>query len=114
MLTGRGGVPISECVLAAMLAFEKHMPDLAARAAEALELAHRSAACTADARLVGLGGIGTAIAPRALAFDMRVLALRRTDAPSPVAGVQIVRSSRSVADADHLVLAAPRTAAHGT
>ena len=61
--------------------------------------------------LVGLGGIGTAIARRALAFDMQVRALRRTDAPSPVDGVRIVRSmTELVADADHLVLAAPATA----
>jgi len=61
--------------------------------------------------LVGLGGIGTAIAHRALAFDMRVRAMRRTDAPSPIEGVEVVRSiGEIVADADHLVLAAPATA----
>ena len=48
--------------------------------------------------LVGLGGIGAAIARRALAFDMRVRALRRTDAPSPVAGVEIVRSLEALVD----------------
>src|SRR5262249_8312038 len=61
--------------------------------------------------LVGLGGIGTAIARRALAFDMHVRALRRTDAPSPIEGVEVVRDIDSlVAGADHLVLAAPATA----
>src|SRR5262249_9536920 len=44
-------------------------------------------------------------------FDMRVRAMRRTDAPSPIEGVEIVRSiGELVADADHLVLAAPATA----
>jgi phosphoglycerate dehydrogenase-like enzyme len=40
-----------------------------------------------------------------------VRALRRTDAPSPVDGVEVVRElDELVADADHLVLAAPATA----
>jgi phosphoglycerate dehydrogenase-like enzyme len=60
--------------------------------------------------LVGLGGIGAAIAERALPFGMRVVALRRTDAPSPVAGVEVVTSLDTLlGDADHLVLAAPAT-----
>jgi phosphoglycerate dehydrogenase-like enzyme len=60
--------------------------------------------------LVGLGGIGSAVARRALAFDMDVRALRRTDAPSPVPGVQVVTSIEAlVADAHHVVLAAPGT-----
>jgi phosphoglycerate dehydrogenase-like enzyme len=41
-----------------------------------------------------------------------VRALRRTAAPSPVAGVEIVRAIEElVADADHLVLATPATPA---
>jgi len=60
--------------------------------------------------LVGLGGIGTAVARRALAFDMKVKALRRTAAPSPLAGVRTVKTiGELVGDADHLVLAAPAT-----
>ena len=86
---------------------------MAPRAAPALELPVAPARFGAGSTLalVGLGGIGTAIAAGALAFDMRVQALRRTDAPSPVPGVQVVRSmAELVADADHLVLAAPATA----
>ncbi len=60
--------------------------------------------------LVGLGGIGAAIATRALAFGMVVRALRRTDAPSPVPGVQVVRSLDDLLPgAAHVVLAAPAT-----
>ncbi len=52
-----------------------------------------------------------AVAERALAFGMHVKALRRTDAPSPIAGVEIAGSIEElVADADHVVLAAPATA----
>jgi phosphoglycerate dehydrogenase-like enzyme len=61
--------------------------------------------------LVGLGGIGAAIASRALAFGMNVRALRRTDAPSPIEGVEVVRSlDRLLPGAAHVVLAAPSTA----
>jgi phosphoglycerate dehydrogenase-like enzyme len=61
--------------------------------------------------LIGLGGIGSAIATRAQAFGMHVRAMRRTDAPSPVAGVEVVRSLDALLPgADHVVVAAPATA----
>ena len=40
--------------------------------------------------LIGVGGIGQAVAMRALAFGMRVLAHRRGSASSPLAGVTVV------------------------
>jgi phosphoglycerate dehydrogenase-like enzyme len=59
---------------------------------------------------VGLGGIGAAIAERALPFGMRVVALRRTGTASPVAGVELVPALDAVLEtADHLVLAVPLT-----
>jgi phosphoglycerate dehydrogenase-like enzyme len=62
--------------------------------------------------LLGLGGIGTEVAKRALPFGMRVLARRRTEAPSPVEGVELVRSMTDLlAQSDHVVLAAPATTA---
>jgi len=60
--------------------------------------------------LVGLGGIGAAVAERALPFGMRVVARRRRDVPSPVPGVEQVRSLEHLLGmADHLVLTAPST-----
>src|SRR5204863_9717895 len=60
--------------------------------------------------LVGLGGIGSEIARRALPFGMRVRAVRRTAAPSPVPGVEVVANLADLLpDADHLVLAARGT-----
>jgi phosphoglycerate dehydrogenase-like enzyme len=60
--------------------------------------------------ILGLGGIGRAIAERALPFGMHVRAMRRTDAPSPVPGVELVHTVEElVRDADHVVLAAPAT-----
>jgi phosphoglycerate dehydrogenase-like enzyme len=110
---GASAVPISEWVMAAVLAWAKRMPQTWLHEPPrhwnfpwpALDSVSGS-----TLSLVGLGGIGAAIARRALAFDMRVKALRRTDAPSPVDGVDVVRSMADlVTDADHLVLAAPAT-----
>src|SRR5262249_45152323 len=60
--------------------------------------------------IVGLGGIGAAVAERALAFGMHVRAMRRTDAPSPIEGVEVVQSlDELLPGAQHVVLAAPAT-----
>ena len=109
----RGGaaVAISEFVLAAMLAFEKQLPELWARSED--EVFTRAGLGTLDGRhlgLVGLGGIGAAVASRARAFGMSVSALRRHGGPSPVPGVAPAGSLPALLGrADHLVLAAPAT-----
>jgi phosphoglycerate dehydrogenase-like enzyme len=108
---GAGQVPISEWVLAMMLAHEKRLPD--AWIDEPPDLWSWTELGGLQGRtlgLVGLGGIGSAIATRAAAFDMDIRAIRRTDAPSPVPGVTIVPSLTDLLPvADHLVLAAPAT-----
>lgn len=108
---GASAVPISEYVLAVMLAFEKGFPQHWVH--EPPKHWNHQRMDTLSGKtlgLVGLGGIGTAIATRALAFGMRVAAFRRTDAPSPVPGVELVRSLEALLpDADHLVLAVPAT-----
>ena len=108
---GAGSVPISEWVLAVMLAFEKHLPDTFVREPpQRWSWAELGGLSGRTLGLVGLGGIGSAIAARALAFGMDVRALRRTEAASPVAGVQVVSSVTELLPAsDHLVLAAPAT-----
>jgi phosphoglycerate dehydrogenase-like enzyme len=108
---GASGVAISEFVLAAMLAFAKDMPNVWLESPpkhwnfhplSTLEDKHLG--------LFGLGGIGIEIAKRALPFGMRVSAVRRTSAPSPIAGVEMLTDFRELLpDADHLVLAAPGT-----
>jgi phosphoglycerate dehydrogenase-like enzyme len=61
--------------------------------------------------LLGCGAIGQAIARRALAFDMRIVAKVRQHRLSPMAGVELVASLDQVlGEADHLVLALPVTA----
>jgi phosphoglycerate dehydrogenase-like enzyme len=112
----RGGsaVPIAEWVLAVMLAFEKRLPDSWIHDVPPGRIPTKPLG-TLNGRtlgLVGLGGIGTAVAVRALPFGMRVVAHRRSGAPSPVAGVEIAASLLEVVRAaDHLVLAVPATPA---
>jgi phosphoglycerate dehydrogenase-like enzyme len=113
---GTSATAISEFVLASMLAFEKQFPDVWLHApperwnlpAETLgTLSGRTLA------LVGIGGIGAAIARRALPFGMRVVASRRHPAKgSPLDGVDVVGSLDELLPlADHLVVAAPATSA---
>ena len=109
---GASGIPIAEWVLAVMLAFEKHLPDAwVTRPPERWHEAQLGGLYGRTCAVVGLGGIGTAVARRALAFDMRVRAVRRSDAPSPLAGIERVDNlAELLPSADHLVLAVPLTA----
>jgi phosphoglycerate dehydrogenase-like enzyme len=109
---GASSVAIAEFVLATMLAFEKQLPEVwisteAQWGRPSLgELAGRTVG------LVGVGAIGVEVAKRALAFDMEVVALRRTANPVGVDGIEVVTSLPALlARADHVVLAAPATAA---
>jgi phosphoglycerate dehydrogenase-like enzyme len=108
---GASAVPISEFVLGAMLAFEKQFPDVwLHEPPEHWNFARLDGLAGKTLGLVGFGGIGRAIATRALAFEMEVVAMRRRDRPSEVTGVEIARSLPAVLErADHLVLAAPHT-----
>lgn len=108
---GAGAVPISEWVLAMMLAFEKRLPDAwVGDPPEHWGWTQLGGLSGRTLGLVGLGGIGTAVATRALAFDMHVRAVRRTEAPSSVPGVTVVPTLGDLlAVSDHLVVAAPAT-----
>jgi len=108
---GASAIPIAEWVLAVMLAAEKRLPETwVAQPPKHWSIAALGGLQDRTLGLVGLGGIAQAVAVRALAFGMRVRALRRSAAPSPLSGVEVVRSlAELVATADHLVLAAPAT-----
>ena len=110
---GASAIAISEWCLAMMLAFEKDLPDVWLREPpERWFTAELGALYGKTLGLIGLGGIGSAVARRALAFDMKVLAVRRTAAPSPLEGVEIAASLADLlARSDHIVVAAPATAA---
>jgi phosphoglycerate dehydrogenase-like enzyme len=110
---GASATAISEWVMAVLLEAEKRLlehwlsaPPPVWHRAELGTLAGRRLA------LVGFGGIARAIARRALPFEMRVRALRRSDAPSGIEGVELARDLPALlADADHVVIAAPATKA---
>ncbi len=112
----RGGsaVPIAEWVLAVMLAFEKRLPD-AWIGDVPTDDQSRMHLGTLDGRtlgLVGVGGIGTAVARRARPFGMRIVACRRTPGLAGPPGVEMLNSLAAlVSVADHVVLAAPATPA---
>jgi phosphoglycerate dehydrogenase-like enzyme len=109
---GASAVPIAEFVLAAMLAFEKQLPDVWVREPPAQwAMADLGGLEGRTLGLIGAGGIATEVARRALPFGMRVCFVRRTDAPPPLASMERRTLPEVLAAADHLVVAAPATAA---
>lgn len=108
---GAAAVAIAEWVLAVMLAHEKALPQSWIDAPSRWNAASLGTLAGRTVALVGLGAIGTEVARRTLAFDARVVALRRSPAPSSLPGVEVVTDLNALlAGADHLVLAAPATA----
>jgi phosphoglycerate dehydrogenase-like enzyme len=111
---GASAVPIAEWTLAVMLAFEKRLPAtwIQAPPASGWHSGTLGLLSGKTLGLVGVGGIGTAVAARASAFDMRVLACRRSRSAAPPPGIEVVESVLALAAlADHLVIAAPATPA---
>jgi phosphoglycerate dehydrogenase-like enzyme len=108
---GASAVAISEYVIATMGAFARNFP--ANWLTEAPETWYFQTAGTlagATVGLFGFGGIAQRVARIALALEMKVVALRRRAAPSPVPGVEIVGALPDLLSvADHLVIAAPAT-----
>ena len=110
---GASGIPIAEWTFAVMLAFEKNLPENWINAPPpSWEGGDLGGLYGQTLGIVGLGGIGQAVARLGLAFGMRVRALRRSDAPSPVDGVEFASDlSELLAESDHLLLALPLTEA---
>ena len=123
VLTNSAGVhaePIADTVLAMMLHFARGL-DWAVRA-QAERRWDKAPFEAADAPvrelsestvgLLGLGGIGEAVARRALALGMRVVAMRRSSADGPP-GVEVLAGDgaleRLLPLSDYLVITAPRT-----
>jgi len=109
---GTASDAIAEYVLAAIFSAAKRIPgiwldDAAHWQRQSLSLVQGSVL-----GLYGFGSIGRALAQRAQALGLRVLAVRRSDAPFEIEGVEGVASlAQLAARSDHLVLAAPATAA---
>ena len=110
---GAGAVPISEFVLASMLAFEKNMPDVWIHEVPEhwnFGVGPLGGMYGRSVGIIGFGGIGEAVATRAQAFGMEVLAFRRRPLPSSVEGVRMVSSlPELLSSSDHVVVAAPYT-----
>ncbi len=109
---GASAVAISEFVLAAMLTFEKRLPEQWIKSSDEWRDAPLGQLSGRTLGIVGIGEIGTATAKRALAFDMNVLAYRRTSVPAPLPGITLVPALDDLlAASDHVVIAAPATPA---
>lgn len=110
---GASATAISEWVIAVMLAAEKQLPQTwLSEPPERWNTARLGTLAGRRLALVGFGGIAQAIARRALPFEMRVRALRRTNAASPMPEVELVTTlPELLEEADHVVIAAPETSA---
>jgi phosphoglycerate dehydrogenase-like enzyme len=112
---GSTSVPIAEYVLAVMLAYEKQLPEqwLSAPPPEwnMPQGGQLGGLAGATLGLVGVGAIGTEVAKRALAFDMKVVATRRSSSPMPLPDIRSGTLEDVLAEADHLVITAPATPA---
>lgn len=110
---GASATAISEWVMAVLLAAEKRLPQTWLDAPpERWNVAELGTLRDQHLALIGFGGIAQAIARRALPFDMKVRGFRRTAAKSPIPGVDLAPSLEALlADADHVVVAAPETPA---
>jgi len=109
---GASAIPIAEWVLAMMLAFEKRVPDAWIRDVPTKEQERMKLGSLYGRTLglVGVGGIGAAVAERARPFGMRMLAFRRQSRVAGPGGVEILDSITDlVASSDHVVIAAPAT-----
>jgi len=113
---GAGAVPISEYVLATMLAYEKRIPAIWLSEAPAdwfkAERGNLGGLHGRTLAVLGLGSIGSSVARLGLAFGMSVRGLRASDGPSPVEGVEIMRDPGDLVDgAHHVAITASATPA---
>jgi phosphoglycerate dehydrogenase-like enzyme len=109
---GVAAVPIAEFVIGRLLAVWKRFDTLADQQVRRVwkpAYGRQLAGCTIG--LVGLGAIGTAVAQRARALGMHVLAVRRTTTASPDADEVFTPTQlrEVLARSDAVVLSAPST-----
>ena len=110
---GASATAISEWVIAVMLAAVKQLPQhWLSEPPDHWFSAPLGSLRNQKLALIGFGGIAQAIARRALPFEMQVQALRRKALESPLESVRIVADLEELlAEADHVVVAAPLTPA---
>ena len=107
---GHNAVPIAEYVLAAMLLHEKRLDQVSIRSHEAWQLHTLGTLEGRTLGLAGYGAIGRAVAVRARAFGMRIVAARRSDWGDEAPDIVRAGSLAELASlSDHLLLALPLT-----
>ncbi len=109
---GVSTIPISEWVLAMMLAYEKRLPESwINQQPEQWSTAQLGTLYGKTLGLIGLGTIAQGVVERAQGFGMDIVASVRHFRPSPMEEVKILESMDDVlGQADHLVLTLPSTA----
>ena len=107
---GSSAVALAEFALAAVFAEAKRLPDIWIDRFERWAPTPISLVAGKTLGLVGFGSIGEALAPRARALGINVLATRRSNAPILAEGVeQLSDLGELFARSDIVVLAAPAT-----
>ena len=107
---GTSAVALAEFALAAIFAAAKRLPDIWIDKASAWQPAPLGLVAGSTLGLVGFGSIGRALAPRAQALGIRVIAVRKGHDDFGLDGVERASSVTDLfAQSDHVVLAAPAT-----
>lgn len=111
--SGTTARPIAEYALAAILSHAKRLPEITLAAGATWpdrQMLMDRPLGTLEGRTLGLLGVGNIarqVAHLAAAFDMKVIATRGSDAPSPDPAIRLVPLAELAARSDHLVIAAP-------
>ncbi|MCB1677742.1 MAG: hypothetical protein KDI16_03570 [Halioglobus sp.] len=97
--------------MAMLLAHEKQLPDRwITEPPQAWYMADLGCLEGRTLGIIGFGAIGQAIARRALAFYMNIIAKVRTHRSSPIPGVELIENLHTLLHrSDHVVLALPST-----
>lgn len=106
---GMLAAPIAEFCLALILAAAKDLPGTWVTGPEEWRLRGLQSLEGSVLGLYGFGAIGEALARRALALGMEVIALRGSDTPLPAGIARAADMAELMRRSDHLVLAAPAT-----
>jgi phosphoglycerate dehydrogenase-like enzyme len=107
---GTSAVAVAEFALAAVLASAKRFPEVWISEAEQWKRHSLQLVSGSVLGIVGFGAIGSALAIRAQALGVRVIATNHSGKPFYVPGVERAKNLEALfAESDHVVVAAPAT-----
>jgi phosphoglycerate dehydrogenase-like enzyme len=107
---GVSSLALAEFALGAIFAATKRMPDIWIHEHAAWKTLRLKLVEGATLGIVGFGAIGEALAPKARALGMKVIAVRRSGAPMAPGVERAADLADLFARSDHVVIAAPATA----